>query len=57
MMKVERLVEVINQDCEDRNFFWVAGTIKETLPLWENKDNRDLLHPSGKIIAEKYLSR
>lgn len=52
-MKVKLLAEIINS--ED-NYFWKAGLIKETLTLWENKDNLSLLDDVAQVMVNTYLN-
>jgi len=45
----------INEDCDNCRYFWAAGLVKESIELWEKRDNFMLLGSTAQIMAEHYL--
>jgi hypothetical protein len=47
--------ELINKEVENNRGFWACGIIKETLPLWKDENNYNLLTEFSQVIADHYL--
>lgn len=39
------------------DIFWKAGFIKETMEIWAEQKNKELLDQTGQIIANTYLQQ
>ncbi len=55
MMQVKFLADSINDDCERKDYFFASGCIKESLQLWQKRENYDLLCKDAQIMVDKYL--
>lgn len=49
-MKISDLAKDINEYCETNNCYFAYGLIKETINLWHNQDNRNMLCDTAKIM-------
>ncbi len=52
-MKIHELAEIINGYCNSYKCFWAYGLVKETISLWHNDSNRNLLCSTAKIMYEQ----
>ena len=54
-LTVENLADMINKECEEFNYLFAVGLIRETLPLWKNSRNREFLCGTALVFVEHYL--
>lgn len=52
---IQRLAHTINLYCEDYEYFWGTGLIKETISLWRVPENYSLLSEYAQVYADYYL--
>jgi len=55
MLTVKRLVEDLRELNDEYKYFWSCGIIKETVNLWRNTENYNLLDPISQMMAEHYI--
>jgi hypothetical protein len=51
-MNIQQLAETINNDCDDFEYFWAFGLLKETAPLWRIEENRNML---GEVAQAMFM--
>lgn len=51
-MNIHDLADNINTDCENGDYFWAYGLIKESKNLWKD-DNKDLLCDAALTMLEQ----
>ena len=54
-MKITDLAKEINNYCENFDYFWAIGLVKETFDLWNNKENYKLLNDTAKTFVDRYI--
>jgi len=55
-VKIEYLAGAINLSCNDRCYLLACLTVKDTIELWENPDNYNLLCDKAQDMANHYLN-
>ena len=54
IVNVKWIVYAIEEHCDNNEYFWAVGLIKETLSLWETPQNLELLCPVAQAFAEHW---
>jgi hypothetical protein len=52
-MNIKQLAQTINDDCEDCEYFWAYGLLKETAKVWAIESNRNLLCDTAKNMLDQ----
>lgn len=50
---VQDLANVINADCDRAMHFWAYGLIRETLPMWQTAEHRQLLCSAAQTMVDQ----
>jgi hypothetical protein len=52
---IDSISESINEYCCKYKYFWACGLIEETIKLWKQKENYNLLCKPAKAMANHYI--
>lgn len=56
-LTVKDFANRINEECEDFKYFFAYGLVKETIDLWKNEANRNLLCDDAKLMVSQILEK
>ena len=54
MLAIKTIADIINEDCDNFDYFHASGLIRDTLKLWKKPVNYALLNEVAQTMADRY---